>query len=913
MKAKKIISAWMVIVLLTSMLVSPTSLTFADTIPNASVDLSTGHAFPLNVVIGPDGKLYVAEYSANKIMQMDKDGSNKVTFATGFNQPIGMVFDASGNLYVSDHTGRSVKKVDTGGNVSLVKDVGSGLLTDITLDSANKLYTIDYQNGAIYKMDLDGSNFTTFVNGLTGSSLIGLDIDSNDNLYLSDRSNNKLLKIAPDGTVSDFAVGITTPTWISLGADGYFYASSGSRKIEKLDQNGTIVTTFDTGSVSPWGAATDLDGYIYYGETSSTVRLFAGYAETLSTNTIKLTMNQQIAGTQLDPAAITITGAATNPQATAVMTSGAVITISLDNAISPQDTAVKVSYSKTGTDNLVIDGTANEFNNFSNVPVKNNTVSVSSVVSIPQIDVANGTLLASIGLPNTVTLNLSDSSTTNVNVTWDNGTPVYNDAVAGTYTFSGTFNVSGNISNPNNIAATVDVVVAEAPIVVTPPTPPIPTLDADPTPIPQGNTSVKINGEAQQIGKEVKSVDNGISRVDVTVVSDTIDKLIDEVINKNLNNPNATKNTVEINVVDTDANLAVVGLTGDILKKLEENDFDVIVKRGALTYSIPASEFTVDAVASRLSVPENQLDTITFEFQTQLLNDATQTMLSKQVTDNKAELLMPATELHLTAKALRVDGTTEVIPLNDFSQYVDRTFELPRGISLTGITTGIVFNDDYTYTHVPTYVFSNNGRNYAQIRSLTNSTYSVIYNPVQVESVKGHWAQSTVDNLASRLVLTNIKDFQADANITRGELADYLVRALGLYRNDHTVSAMFTDVSPQSEHAIAISIASHWGIINGYADGTFRPEADLTREEAMTMYARALAITPYVSSSKEVSDLDLTSASQWAKPFVNAVLESKVFVGRLNNTLDFKAQLTHAEALTAIENLLNVSNLIDNE
>ena len=997
MKVKRAISALMVIVMLITMAFSPLSISFASTIPYAGVDISTGHAFPVNVILGPDDKLYVAEYSGNKIMQMDKDGSNKVTYATGFSQPIGMVFDASGNLYVSEHNGSKVTKVDTSGNISLVNDIDGGYLTGIVLDSSNKIFVLDYTGGKIYKMDLDGSNFTTFATGFSTTSIIGLAIDSNDNLYVSDRSGGKILKVTPDGTVSNFVTGITTVQGVSLGKDGYFYTSSSSRNIEKIDQNGAKITTFSTGTVNPWGLATDHDGYIYFGESSSTVRLFAGYAETLDTKTIKLTMNQEIDGNQADPSAFTITGVATNPQATAVTTSGAIITITLDKPISPQDTAVKVSYSKTGTDNLLVAGTAYEFNRFSNLPVKNNTLKVLSVASIPQIDVINGTLLSSVGLPSTVSLNISDSTTTSVNVTWDNGTPAYNGDVAGTYVFSGTFDVSGNISNPNSVKASVSVVVGEvltphlvsieslpdihvpygtaydaislpatatahlsdsttlnvpvvwdevtpayvstspaiyvitgtvnadaflnlgnikasvnvilgdAPIVVVTP----PALEPDPTPVPQENTIVKVNGEALNIGIEEKSIENGVSRVDVSVVSETIEKMIDEVIEKNLSNPNASENTVEINVVDTTADLTVVGLTGEIVKKLEENDFDVIIKKGSMTYSIPAVEFTVDAVARRLSVAPDRMDSITFEFQTQLLDDATQMLISNQVTENNAESLFPATEFHLVAKVVRVDGTTEELPLYSFSQYVDRTFELPSGLSSSDITTGIVFNSDYTYTHVPTYVFTKDGKNYAQIHSLTNSTYTVIHNPVHVESVKGHWAQATVDNLASRLILTDTQNFQADANITRGELAEYLVRALGLYRNDHQISSKYMDVTPQSEHAIAISIASQWGIINGYNDGTFKPDADLTREEAMTMYARALAITPYASESKGLSATDISSASQWAKPFVITVLDSKVFVGRLNDSMDFKAHLTHAEALTAIENLLNVSNLTD--
>ena len=37
--------------------------------------------------------------------------------------------------------------------------------------------------------------------------------------------------------------------------------------------------------------------------------------------------------------------------------------------------------------------------------------------------------------------------------------------------------------------------------------------------------------------------------------------------------------------------------------------------------------------------------------------------------------------------------------------------------------------------------------------------------------------------------------------------------------------------------------ANEYGIVSGYADGTFRGDAQITREEAMTMYQRAMKIT----------------------------------------------------------------------
>jgi hypothetical protein len=66
-------------------------------------------------------------------------------------------------------------------------------------------------------------------------------------------------------------------------------------------------------------------------------------------------------------------------------------------------------------------------------------------------------------------------------------------------------------------------------------------------------------------------------------------------------------------VADTESEAARVELTGDIVKKLEENTFDVFIKRDNVEYIIPAEEFTISQVAENLGVPEENLKDIKVE------------------------------------------------------------------------------------------------------------------------------------------------------------------------------------------------------------------------------------------------------------------------------------------------------------
>ncbi|MCD9024084.1 Ig-like domain-containing protein [Cohnella silvisoli] len=92
------------------------------------------------------------------------------------------------------------------------------------------------------------------------------------------------------------------------------------------------------------------------------------------------------------------------------------------------------------------------------------SITVTSTPVIANIPVANGTSLVSVlgNLPSTVQITLSDGTTPTVNATWNGGTPAYNASIAGTYVFSGKLALPKGVTNPNNVQASVNVVVSKA-------------------------------------------------------------------------------------------------------------------------------------------------------------------------------------------------------------------------------------------------------------------------------------------------------------------------------------------------------------------------------------------------------------------------------------------------------------------
>lgn len=422
--------------------------------------------------------------------------------------------------------------------------------------------------------------------------------------------------------------------------------------------------------------------------------------------------------------------------------------------------------------------------------------------------------------------------------------------------------------------------------------------------------NVIINGKTETAGTETISTESGKSTVTITVNNNVIESKIDEAVK---NNTTGEDNIIQVQFSDTKSEIVKVELTGDIVKKLEDNNFDVSVKRDNIEYIIPAKEFIISKVAENLGVSENDLVDIEVEVQITKLDQSVVDKYNEVAKVKGAELIFPPVAFEVVARTTKADGTTDEVEISKFSNYVVRVMEIPSSVDPSKITTGIVFNPKGTYSHIPTEVFEKDDKWYAKLNSLTNSNYSVIWNPVTVKSVENHWSKDAVNDMASRLVIFDPEYFEPDEAITRADFAEYMVRALGLYREGSTYENKFSDVMTTGDRTLAILIAEEYDIVEGYSDAIFKPDELITREEAMTMCQRAMEITKLegTDNNRYQSYTDYEQVGNWATHYVQEVLSAHVFNGTTATTISPKSNLTYAEAAQAIKNLLLESGLIN--
>ena len=139
-----------------------------------------------------------------------------------------------------------------------------------------------------------------------------------------------------------------------------------------------------------------------------------------------------------------------------------------------------------------------------------------------------------------------------------------------------------------------------------------------------------------------------------------------------------------------------------------------------------------------------------------------------------------------------------------------------------------------------------------------------------------------------------------NGTITRGEVASIIFRLMTPEARDKvfTKTNNFSDVNAGNPHNNAISSLAKAGIINGYADGTFRPNETVNREQFCAIIGRMFSVE-YIGSNLFG---DLTGG--FADKYINLLAQLGIIKGDLNGNANPKAPITRAQAATILNRLL---------
>ncbi|WP_236291943.1 S-layer homology domain-containing protein [Paenibacillus allorhizoplanae] len=192
----------------------------------------------------------------------------------------------------------------------------------------------------------------------------------------------------------------------------------------------------------------------------------------------------------------------------------------------------------------------------------------------------------------------------------------------------------------------------------------------------------------------------------------------------------------------------------------------------------------------------------------------------------------------------------------------------------------------------------------------------ILSGPVHFADMESHWAKKEINDLASRLIVNGIDEsaFEPDRPITRSEFATIVVRALGL--NGSSSVSTFSDIASTDWFKDFVNQAYQYGIVSGYPDGSFAPTASVTREEAMSMIARAMkVINSAFGMDESETDVLLSSftdkahVSEWAKQNMALLVKSGLIEGEAG-TLQPGRSMTRAETAVIVERMLIQAGIV---
>ncbi|MCG9967267.1 S-layer homology domain-containing protein [Pelotomaculum terephthalicicum JT] len=273
-----------------------------------------------------------------------------------------------------------------------------------------------------------------------------------------------------------------------------------------------------------------------------------------------------------------------------------------------------------------------------------------------------------------------------------------------------------------------------------------------------------------------------------------------------------------------------------VLQKAQEKGMLLEIDSLIGNYTLPLDALNLDEIAAGLGVKPEELS------MNIVVSKATEEMkntLAAQVREGQQMLVDP---VEFTVEITAPNG--KKVEYKSFGgKYVERELTLGDDLNVNQAT-GVLWNEAKgAFSPVPTRFETRDGKNIAVILNRTNSLYTVLQSAKTFADIQDNWAKADIELLAAKMLIAGQSEniYEPDSNVTRAEFAALLVRALGL-EEGVLKAGQFQDVAGTDWYAGSVAAATAEGIIKGYDDNLFKPDANITREEMTAMIARAARV-----------------------------------------------------------------------
>lgn len=176
------------------------------------------------------------------------------------------------------------------------------------------------------------------------------------------------------------------------------------------------------------------------------------------------------------------------------------------------------------------------------------------------------------------------------------------------------------------------------------------------------------------------------------------------------------------------------------------------------------------------------------------------------------------------------------------------------------------------------------------------------------------WYYSAVSEVYTEGIMEgkSADTFAPSDNVTRAELVTILARIKNVNIEGFSAKCDFYDVKDTSWYADYVGWAAERGLVEGYGDGSFRPDAPIKREEMaqlLVKYIKSISMYRLMPPDDPAIDVftDAGTVSAWATENVEAMRLTGFIRGDENGNFNPRANTTRAEAATLIPKLIYVA------
>lgn len=384
--------------------------------------------------------------------------------------------------------------------------------------------------------------------------------------------------------------------------------------------------------------------------------------------------------------------------------------------------------------------------------------------------------------------------------------------------------------------------------------------------------------------------------------------------NANIRTEQGTAMTVQVRV-DKNVGMASVDIDSDKLAQGKASitippipdveSYSVSVPVRNLSTDHVQDAFTFNTEAGSITVPSNMLTGVTVPE-----GDKVQITIGRGDKSVLPEDVWdaigdrPLAQLTLTVDGSRIEWNNPNAPVTVTIPYTPTAEELENPESI------VVWYIDGSGN----VVCVTNGRYDPATGSVTFTTthfsyYAVGYKKVSFSDVaKDAWYAKAVSFIAARDITqgTGNGSFSPEAKLTRAQFIVMMMKAYGI-APDETPADNFADAG-DTWYTGYLAAAKRLGISAGVGNNMFAPDMDITRQEMFTLLYNALKAIeqlPEGDSGKTLSDYsDADDIASWAKDAMKLLVETGIVSGS-GNSLSPKDTTTRAQMAQLLYNLLN--------